>query len=176
MTSAKRQDEFVARIAEHQAILRRVAGAWCRTVHDRDDLVQEMLAQLWRSYARFDGRAAFSTWMYRVALNVAISFQRRDRTRTKHVLPAAGEPLEVADARGEPRDDDALVQLRALIDELGDLDRALMLLYLDGRDHATIADILGLSTTNVGTKIGRLKQRLRDRFRIPGDDQTGASR
>jgi RNA polymerase sigma factor (sigma-70 family) len=170
MASPARHDEFTAHLEAHKAILLKVANAYCRDRDDRLDLVQEMTAQLWRTFDRFDGRARFSTWMYRVALNVAISAQRRQRTQRQHVLPAAGDFVDVVDDRGSDAPDAALAQLRALIDGLGDFDKALMLLYLDGHEHATIAEILGISATNVGTKLGRLKAKLRDSFRLDGND------
>jgi RNA polymerase sigma-70 factor (ECF subfamily) len=169
MASPARHDEFTAHLEAHKAILLKVANAYSRDREDRLDLVQKMTAQLWRSFDRFDGRARFSTWMYRVALNVAISAQRRARTQRRHVLPATGDFVEVIDDRGSGADDAALAQLRVLIDGLGDFDKALMLLYLDGHDHATIAEILGISATNVGTKISRLKAKLRDSFRLDGE-------
>src|SRR5262245_62151607 len=100
-----RQEEFVALIARHQGILFKVASAYCRAAEDRRDLAQEITVQLWRSFPSFDARARFSTWMYRVALNVAISFRRRDEIRHRHVLPAGGELLEVVDPSPPVADD-----------------------------------------------------------------------
>jgi RNA polymerase sigma-70 factor (ECF subfamily) len=79
------QGAFLEQIDRHRGILLKVANAYCRIPADREDLVQEAIAQLWRSYPRFDGRVAFSTWMYRVALNVAISFQRGEKRRQRAV-------------------------------------------------------------------------------------------
>jgi RNA polymerase sigma-70 factor (ECF subfamily) len=160
----ERQDEFVALLGQHQRILFKVANAYCRLPEDRRDLEQEITVQLWRAFPSFDARARFSTWMYRIALNVAISFRRRDRVRARHVLPARGELLEIADPSPPPSPDDETDKLWRLIHAFPGLDRALLLLWLDGHDHAAIGEILGLSATNVGTRIHRLKQRLRERF------------
>jgi RNA polymerase sigma-70 factor (ECF subfamily) len=157
------QGRFVALVDEHRKILYKVAGAYCRGEADRADLAQEIVGQLWRSFPRYDERFRFSTWMYRIALNVAISFHRGESRRLRRVVPAEDSILQVAAEEPEPHDE-RLAQLRAFIDQLGEMDRALIILYLDGHRHATIAEILGISETNVGTRIGRIKQRLRRDF------------
>ena len=88
------QGTFQDRVEQHKTILYKVCNSYCRDHDSREDLAQEILFQLWRSYGKFDGRCRFSTWMYRIALNVAISFYRRERTRTQHVLPAGEHFLE----------------------------------------------------------------------------------
>jgi RNA polymerase sigma factor (sigma-70 family) len=163
MTNPTRQDKFLSLLDEHRKILFKVANSYARIPADREDLVQEMTAQLWRSFHRYDDRYPFSTWMYRVALNVAISFYRRETQRLRHIVVAEDSVLESAAERSESSEADAdLRLLHRFLERLGELDRALMLLYLDGHRHDAIADVLGISETNVGTKIGRLKQRLRN--------------
>lgn len=154
------QAAFLERIDRHRGILFKVANAYCRSREDREDLVQETIAQLWRSYQRFDGRVAFSTWMYRVTMNVAISFLRREQ-RKRGVVEMPEALLERVPAPEEPENDDRIDFLHELIDELAPLDRAVMLLYLDDYSYAEIASILGISESNAGTKIGRLKERLK---------------
>ncbi|MBA3915340.1 MAG: RNA polymerase sigma factor, partial [Acidobacteriales bacterium] len=92
--ASKPQDEFQALIEDHKGILYKVCRSYCRNAADRDDLAQEILVQLWHAFPSFDGRARFSTWMYRIALNVAISFLRRESTRTRHVLSSEEHVLE----------------------------------------------------------------------------------
>lgn len=167
-TSPARQDEFVSLLDEHRKILFKVASSYGRTSADREDLVQEITAQLWRSFDRYDDRYLFSTWMYRVALNVAISFNRRETRRARHIVAAEDSVLESAAEGSDTSTADAEVRLlHRFLDRLDKLDRALMLLYLDGNRHATIAEVLGISETNVATKIGRLKQRLRHELARP---------
>lgn len=149
------KDRFAALLEAHRGIVGKVAFTYARSSHDRDDLTQEIAAELWRSYARYDQRRPFATWAYRVALNVAITHLRRTARRTT-------EPLAADLAAPEPRGpDDRVGALRAVMESLAPLDRALLILYLDGRSYAEIADVLGISETNVATKIGRLKQALR---------------
>jgi RNA polymerase sigma factor (sigma-70 family) len=160
MTANGLQSAFVERLDRHRAILFKVANAYCRNAGDRADLVQEMIVQLWRSYGRFDDRAAFPTWMYRIAVNVAISFIRSQRRKPQNVPAEAGVLEEVA-APQEAETDDRMTIVRDLIEQLDPLNRALMILYLDDYPYSEIATILGISETNVGSKIGRIKERLK---------------
>ncbi|MHB1047332.1 MAG: RNA polymerase sigma factor [Thermoanaerobaculia bacterium] len=162
MTEPARQDRFLTLLDEHRKILFKVASSYCRSTADRQDLVQEMVVQLWRSFDRYDERYRFSTWMYRIALNVAISFYRGEARRSRFHVPAADTLLEVpAEEPGSAARDDDLRLLQHFIEQLDELDRALVVLYLDGNRYDTIAEVLGISQTNVGTKISRIKQKLR---------------
>ena len=161
-TVATRQDEFSALLDRHRGIVFKVANTYCRDGAEREDLAQEIAAELWRSFARYDASRPFSTWMYRIALNVAISFRRSDRGR------ASAEPFDEAlhdvpdrAAQGFEADEPVRV-LERFMATLQPLDRALLLLYLDERSQRDIAEILGIGESNVSTKISRLKQRLRD--------------
>jgi RNA polymerase sigma factor (sigma-70 family) len=161
MSTSGQQAAFVERIDRHRGILFKVANAYCRTAGDREDLVQETIAQLWRSYPRFDDRVAFSTWMFRIAVNVAISLYRSETRKRGSTAYAAQSVLERVPAPQDAETDDRLDRIRELIEQLEPLDRALMLLYLDDYSHAEIAAILGISESNVGTKVGRIKGRLK---------------
>lgn len=164
MSDPGTQGRFVALVDEHKKILYKVAGSYARTPVDRADLEAEIVAQLWRAFGRYDEQYRFSTWMYRIALNVAISFSRGESRRMRTVVPAEDSILQVAAEEPGAEEDERLPQLRAFIEQLGELDRAMIILYLDGHRHATIAEILGISESNVGTRIGRIKQRLRRDF------------
>ncbi|MBV9719943.1 MAG: RNA polymerase sigma factor [Candidatus Eremiobacteraeota bacterium] len=157
MSSSDTQHAFVERLDRHRGILLKVARAYCRNSSDREDLVQEIIGELWRSYERFAERSSFSTWMYRIALNVAISFCRRDVRAHRRAAPVDGSILERTCVFEDPRADDRVDRLHELIDNLDSLNRALMLLYLDDYPYAEIAAILGISETNVATKIARIK-------------------
>jgi len=154
------QERFSALLEEHAGILHKTTRAYARSEPDRQDLSQEIAAQLWRSFPRYDERLPFSTWMYRVALNVAISFVRRQTVRRRHFAELEGHE-EAPDPPGGASDGRELQLLDRFLAGLGELDRGLMLLYLDGRRHDVIAEVLGISESNVGTRLGRLKERLR---------------
>ncbi len=162
MPKRPQQDRFLVLLEEHKKILFKIASLYCRNPGDRDDLVQEMTLQLWRSFGRYDDRQRFSTWMYRVSLNVAISFYRREARRSRATVPASDGILDIAarETDSAALDDDLRV-LQGFIQQLDELDRALVILYLDGNRYETIAEVLGISESNVGTRIGRIKQRIR---------------
>lgn len=157
-------DRFADVLQRHAGLVRKVAHSYTRNAADRADLAQEIALQLWRAWPAYDPARTLSTWMYRIALNVAISHVRNETVRNRH----AAEPLDdrlhdLPDGSGEDPDSARHLQLlQTLIARQPPLDRALLLLYLDARSQRDIADILGISETNVSTRIGRLKQRLRD--------------
>jgi len=162
LTKTATPDQFVSLLEQNRRIVYKVAATYSRNPADREDLAQEIVVQLWRSFARYDEGYRFSTWMYRVALNVAISFYRRESRRSRSEVSAEDAVQEVASLASEPAEvDDDIRLLRQLIEQLDELDRAVMILYLDDNPYSMIAEILGISETNVGTKINRIKQRLR---------------
>ncbi|KRB07296.1 RNA polymerase subunit sigma-70 [Lysobacter sp. Root690] len=146
----------------HRGIVYKVANTYCRNDEDRADLAQEIAVQLWRAFPSFDPQRSFSTWMYRIALNVAISQVRSNVPRQQNAVALDEQLHDVADDRAA--DPEAAQRLRALdrlIAALEPLNRALLLLYLEERSYREIGEVLGLSETNVATKIARLKQRIR---------------
>lgn len=168
MAGRVEQQRFEALLREHQRVVFKVAAAYARGRHDREDLAQEIAAQLWRSFGSFDGRRAkFTTWMYRVALNVAISQVRSvKRSGTRHFDPLDDTHREtVADGRASQQEalerGERIAALHEFIGGLDALNRALVLLYLEDRDYAEIAAVLGISETNVATKLNRIKDKLR---------------
>jgi len=153
-------ERFLALLEAQKRTLYKVAYIYCRDEEDRRDLIQDMAVQLWRSFDRFDGRSSLTTWTYRVAMNVAISHRRGEGRRIRGALP-----LDVAvDMAGESGifaiDDERGKVLHALIAGLDEMNRALVLLYLDGFDHKEIATMLGTSAGNVATRLGRIKLKL----------------
>src|SRR5262245_38610278 len=159
---------FVARLQAHKGILYKVANAYCTRREERGDLIQSMIVELWRAFPRFDRRASFATWMYRVAMNVAISFHRSEGRRIRDAIPLEelGRELEGADARVDAEGDD-MRALRQLIARLDPINRALVLLYLEGYEHGEIGEMLGMSASNVGTRINRIKSRWQQEHASP---------
>jgi RNA polymerase sigma factor (sigma-70 family) len=165
VTEAAR-DEFRMLLDAHRRIILKVASTYAREATDRADLAQDIVMQCWRSYPDYDAKRSFSTWMYRVALNVAISFARGHELRRRYAVAfddALPDDIAGFDAAGaESENDDRVRMLYRCIDALDPFNRALLILYLDERSQREIADILGITETNVATKIGRLKERLRN--------------
>jgi RNA polymerase sigma-70 factor (ECF subfamily) len=171
MTLQDRQECFQTLIDAHRGILFKVCNTYCRGHDDREDLAQEIVVQLWRSFPRFDERFRFSTWMYRIALNVAISFYRRESTRARYVITADTRLLEVADEHAGISENLAL--LHQAIATLDPLNKALALLYVDGHSHRDIGEVLGITESNVGTRLDRLKRRLREELNAGGLEPKG---
>jgi len=159
---------FTSLLEQQKRTLYKVAYIYCRDPEERQDLVQEMVFQLWRTFRRFGGRSDVATWTYRVALNVAISWRRRDSRRIRDTAPLE-VVLNVAEAdQAFDADIEKTRVLRVLIDGLDAFSRSLLLLYLEGLDHAEIAGVLGTSASNVGTRLSRIKHKLKVRI-----DQNG---
>lgn len=164
MTKPTGNERFVQLLEEHKRLLYKVASVYCADPEDRRDLVQEIVIQLWRSFPRYDDQLKFSTWMYRIGMNVAISFLRSEGRRGRDTV--AIEQVDIIDSAaadrvlGEVGDDFRLLQ--QLVSQLDEMSRALIVLYLEGYSHAEIAEILGISATNAGTRINRIKNRLRE--------------
>ena len=155
-------DTFSTLLQRHARIVGKVAASYARHADEREDLAQEIAAELWHAWPRYDPARSFSTWMYRVALNVAIGHLRAQALRRHHVVPLDDDAHALADPdAADPEREQHLRLLRGFIARQPALERALLLLYLDERPQREIAEILGISESNVSTKIGRLKQRLR---------------
>lgn len=163
LPAADRAAAFTALLERHRGIVVKVAASYAHGADARTELAQEIAAQLWRAFPRYDPARSFSTWMYRIALNVAISDLRERRRDADHLAPLAGDALDVADpAAADPLRELQVRALHRFIAALPVLERALMLLYLDERSYAEIAEILGIREANAATKVSRLKQRIRN--------------
>ncbi len=160
--SVSTTEAFEARLLAHRGIVAKVAASYAWTPEDRADLTQEIALQLWRAWPAYDPARPFPTWMYRVALNVAISHRRRQAQREAHESSDEGHEQIV----GERDVDAAVRQQRDLVQRamrsLGRLDRALLLLHLEGCSHREVGEVLGLSETNAATRLGRIRQQLRN--------------
>ena len=156
--------EFLRLLEAHKLIIYKICNAYCKNVSDRDDLAQEISYQLWISYGNFNGTVKFSTWMYRVALNVAITFYRKT-TKAGNVIQLS----EPANDPGDEKEDTSELEknisvLQQFINELKELDKALMILYLEEKKYIEISEILGITETNVATRISRIKEKLKQQF------------
>ena len=162
--TADLQQRFAQLLAVHQGIVLKVARGYCPQRDDRNDLIQEISTQAWRAFPGFDQeRARFSTWLYRIALNVAISQLRgRSLRQLQHADAALADDMAVTDDTAEGSAQ--LAQLGALIHSLPALDRALLLLHLDDCSHRQIGEVLGISPGNVATRLHRLRLQLRERL------------
>lgn len=146
------ETEFLALIAQHQGIIAKICRLYRDGKEDREDLFQEIVYQLWKSVPGYSGRAGFSTWLYRVALTTAIAAYRKKQPR---IVYTATLPEQAASA--EHADQEQLLQA---LKRLNDGEKALITLYLEDLSYREIAAITGMTESNVGVKLNRIKQKL----------------
>ncbi len=163
MSRKKEQQFFQEIIEQHKGILFKVARTYCTDEEDRQDLIQEIMIQVWQCIHKYNDQFKISTWLYRISLNVAISYYRKNSTRTKKFSDLNEQMMETP-VEDKSENERLLNLLEQFISELKELDKALMILYLENKTHTEIAEILGMSVSNVGTKIGRIKDKLKTRF------------
>jgi RNA polymerase sigma-70 factor (ECF subfamily) len=163
MDVKEQRQRFQETIEQHKGILFKVARTYCQNEDDRQDLMQEMMIQIWQSIHKYNDQFKISTWLYRISLNVAISFYRKSSTRSKKYTELTEQLIETP-VEDKSENERQLYLLDQFISELKEIDKALMILYLEDKSHTEIAEILGISVSNVGTKIGRIKNKLKTRF------------
>jgi RNA polymerase sigma factor (sigma-70 family) len=164
MNTQVNKEEFLKQVEEHKLIIYKICNSYCPNRYDREDLAQEITYQLWRSFGHFNGTVKFSTWMYRVALNVAITFYRKSRTG-ESIIQLSEPDTDIADHKDDKAElEKDISSLQQFINELKELDKALMILYLEEKSYAEIAEILGMTETNVATRLSRVKEKLKQKF------------
>ena len=163
MTASPNKEKFLQLVKENKGIVYKVCNAYCHDKDNRDDLAQEILYNLWKSFLSFRTDLKFSTWMYRIALNVAISFYRKEKKLKPHVEIYDDMALFEEDEKDIYAQDN-LKLLRRFIDELKEIDKSIILLYLDDKSQKEIAEITGITESNVSTRINRIKYKLKSNF------------
>jgi RNA polymerase sigma factor (sigma-70 family) len=161
IASADAAAEFSALLHEHRKIVFKVAASYAWTEADRADLAQEIATQLWSAFRGYDRARPFTTWMYRVALNTGMAHARAESAKGRcFAADHAAEIDSAAATTGSVEETEAMLLLSQVMARLDREDRALLLLHLEARSSSEIADILGISATNVTTRISRIRQRL----------------
>ena len=158
--------EFAKLIEANQGIIFKVSRVYCNGENCRDDLFQEILLQLWKSFPSYDKSRKFTTWMYQVALNTAISQYRKDKKidievlKEFHTEPADDDDIELKRERAR--------SLHNAINKLSRIEKSIVILYMDEYPYEEIAEIIGISVSNVGVKINRIKKRLKELLKEMG--------
>ena len=152
------EKDFLDRIADHERLIHKVCRLYADESVDREDLFQEILCQAWRSYAGFREESRFSTWLYRVALNTAITHLRKKR-RPGDV--SAGEEWVRHEAPTDPYAEEVDI-MYAAINRLSKIDKAIILLYLEDCSYDDMSDIMGMSVSNIGVRLNRIRKRLKE--------------
>ena len=155
------EKEFTHIITEHEKIIFKICKIYGTTVEEQEDLFQDIVLQLWKSFPAFRGEAKVQTWMYRVALNTAITSLRKHKTK-KHVSVGI-DTLKIPIIQGESAQAEEKQELLyAAIGKLSDIEKALITLYLEGYNYKEMAEIMGISESHVGLKLHKIKHKLKD--------------
>lgn len=156
--------EFIKLVEENKPMLVKISSFYAFTAEDRQDLLAEMVYQLWKAYPSFEYKSKISTWLYRVCLNVAVGYNRL-RKKEGCVVHYDCLPDYLLNMEEAAEDKENVELLYKFINQLDTLNKSLILLYLDELKYSEIAGILGLSETNVGVRINRIKTELRKHFK-----------
>jgi RNA polymerase sigma factor (sigma-70 family) len=155
-----KEKEFISLLNEYQRIIHKVCNLYMDAHADREDLFQEITLQAWKAYGNFRGDAKFSTWLYRVALNTAITFFRKEKRQ-----PDIFSTETIPDFRSNDAYDPIEEQVKAMYAAIGDLskiDKAIVMLYLEDYSYNDIGDMMGITANNVAVKMNRIKTKLKE--------------
>lgn len=168
MSSRSEKERFIDIIKANKRIIFKVIYSYCKDPEERKDLGQEIVIQLWKSLKNYNDQYKISTWIYKIALNVAISSYRKDLHRKKNTTLLDEDIFQIADDDDLANEDlDGKTELLyRFINDLDEFNRAVIILYLEENSYREIAEILGITETNVGSKINRIKNKLRDYFSL----------
>jgi RNA polymerase sigma-70 factor (ECF subfamily) len=150
-------------IADNKSLIYKIVNSYCTDSNEQEDVIQEIIFQIIKSYRHFDHKVKVTTWLYRVAFNVTISHYRKQITLKKHVVEMPLKVVAVDDDNSNEYDE-RIQQLRAFIQEFDPLNKAIVIMYLDGNNHKEISEAMGITVSNVGTKISRIKTQLKKKF------------
>ncbi|MDT0691284.1 sigma-70 family RNA polymerase sigma factor [Salegentibacter sp. F188] len=154
-----KKNQFIQVVKKNEGLIFKVAMLYTNNLHDGEDLYQEIVFQLWKSFDSFNEQSKLSTWMYRVAMNTAIYNLKRSK-RKLDTVPINLETVGFAEVSERP-EEERLKLLYEHIQMLNLLEKGIILLFLEGKSHKEIAEIIGVTTSNVGTKISRIKEKLK---------------
>jgi RNA polymerase sigma factor (sigma-70 family) len=161
-----KEEKFIAAIKANEGIIYKLASIYTDTIEDRNDLIQEIIYNLWKSFDSFNHQSNFSTWLYRVAMNVAI-YNLKIAKRKVFLVPIENQHLDFNDDENLYFEEN-LKLLKQHINELNLLDKGIVMLYFEDKSYQEIAEIIGISESNVGTKIARIKEKLKKQIKNRG--------
>ena len=151
---------FLKIIQDNEGLLYKIINAYCDNADDREDLYQEIIFQLGKSFPKFKGHSKLSTWMYRVALNTAISNFKKG-TKRRNSVSIHDFELHIGEEHNHEEEERLKLFYQAL-KQLSKIERAVIMLFMDGKSYDEMAEVLGLSTSNVGVKLNRTKNKLKE--------------
>lgn len=151
-------DFYTSSILPHAAIIIKICRAYTNSEEDFEDYYQEVCLQMWKSRKNFNQQSDWSTWIYRLSLNVCLTMLKKSKTSNKHLSQIVQNEVSESNKAFE---DEAINLLYSAIRKLSEIDRAIILLYLEEKSYKEIADIIGTSSNNIGVRIKRIKERLK---------------
>ena len=155
------ENEFIKAIKENEAVLYKATRLYTNNLTDQKDLYQEIVFNLWKGYDSFRGDSLLSTWIYRIALNTSILFLKNKKRRGHNI---SLDHVILVEEKYAPVFEERIKTLYYKIKELKEIDRGIIFLYLEGKKYNEIANITGLSENNVGTRMARIKDKLKKRL------------
>ena len=165
--SSQTETAFLKLVNQHKGILYKASRIYADSLEDREDLQQEILIQLWKSYQNFKGNSEFSTWMYRVAINTAITYLKKEKMRTNNHTDVPHH-FEVQNEDYNPSKDRQLEVFYSAVQELKALEKAIIFYFMEGMSHKEIGDNLGLSEGNARVKLNRTKEKIQQIIKKSG--------
>jgi len=154
------EKQFENHIKENESLIFKVCRIYAYTDADRKDLFQEIVIQLWKAYPNFKGQSKFSTWLYRVAINTAITGLRKEKKFITSYEPAS-LPANVGEDNDGEVEEEQLQQLYTAIEQLTQIEKAIIILYMEDKSYDDMEDILGINQGNLRVKMNRIKEKLR---------------
>ncbi len=156
------KDQFLNILEKNIGIILKISRVYTKIEQDKEDLINDIILELWKSFKNFNGDSKISTWIYRVALNVSMNYKRNRKNNSLFYSINDFRNEEIRPWLIEQDNSSELEILYNCIDELEEINKAIILLYLDGNSHDEISEIIGISKTNVGTRISRIKEQIRN--------------
>ena len=160
MTKAEAEKQFEVCIKENELLLYKICRIYAFTGADRQDLFQEIVIQLWKAFPKFKGHSKFSTWLYRIAINTAITGLRKKKNAVTFYEPAA-LPVDITNEDSSMEEEERWQQLYNAIEQLNPIEKSIVLLYLEDKSYDEMEDILGINGATLRVKMNRIKEKLR---------------
>jgi RNA polymerase sigma-70 factor (ECF subfamily) len=151
--------QFEKQINENELLIYKVCRVYAYTEDDRKDLFQEIVIQLWKAYPKFNATAKFSTWLYRVALNTAITGLRKQKNS---IISYGPLNTNISDENYSYEEEERLKQLYSAIEQLSQVEKAIIMLYMEDKPYEEMEDILGITQGTLRVKMNRIKEKLRE--------------
>ncbi len=155
VNTEEKNKTFAELIEANKALILKICFFYARTEADRQDLFQDIVLQAWKGFPRFRGESKFSTWLYTVSLNTALTVKRKNK------IPFTVQPDDVASEAAQPSDQEDKTRLYAAIEQLNEIEKSIVLLYLDNYAYDEMEKILGISSGALRVKMSRIKQKLK---------------